>query len=449
MGTAFSVLVRLELSAPGSQYLAGDHQLYNVIATTHGIVMIYFMVVPLFFYDKRASIWGGVVHTAVVAVVLSYNSGYLTFATLNAVYSSVVHTVYFALVLSYFMLLFARLVRAVQVSFRWGVDLHVLRFTFAVFYVLLLVVVYVLARPYALCDEDVILNFMLQGSEGPRFDNQLGPYLAGLIESDGSIYVPVSHKGSDGFLNYPAVKIYFHQDDLPLAEHLQVKLGHGTVSGVSGEKTVVLSLNTEAGIKEVVDMTNGYYRTPKHEAFVKLVAWYHNLDSSYSVVAKPVDGSPLYGNAWLAGFADGDASFEIRVTDSSRRVEVTFDLVQSRVNSALINKYLPVLESIAAFLLAKVTTSVVTNLSGTLSTRIRIRNTSRVGAGIIAQYFTLYPLGSSKWLNFVGWRSVYAKLLLGETKSQAGYDSAKTIKAGHNSRRTVFDWNHLSSFYER
>lgn len=46
LGTAFSVLIRLELSAPGSQYLGGDHQLYNVIATTHGIMMIYFMVVP-------------------------------------------------------------------------------------------------------------------------------------------------------------------------------------------------------------------------------------------------------------------------------------------------------------------------------------------------------------------------------------------------------------------
>ena len=46
LGTAFSVLIRLELSAPGSQYLNGDHQLYNVIRTTHGIMMIYFMVVP-------------------------------------------------------------------------------------------------------------------------------------------------------------------------------------------------------------------------------------------------------------------------------------------------------------------------------------------------------------------------------------------------------------------
>lgn len=47
LGTAFSVLIRIELSAPGSQYLGGDHHLYNVVATTHGIFMIYFMVVFL------------------------------------------------------------------------------------------------------------------------------------------------------------------------------------------------------------------------------------------------------------------------------------------------------------------------------------------------------------------------------------------------------------------
>jgi heme/copper-type cytochrome/quinol oxidase subunit 1 len=31
IGTAFSVLIRLELAAPGVQILQGDHQLYNVI----------------------------------------------------------------------------------------------------------------------------------------------------------------------------------------------------------------------------------------------------------------------------------------------------------------------------------------------------------------------------------------------------------------------------------
>ena len=44
IGTAFSVLIRMELSAPGEAYLAGDDQLYNVIVTAHAFVMIFFFV---------------------------------------------------------------------------------------------------------------------------------------------------------------------------------------------------------------------------------------------------------------------------------------------------------------------------------------------------------------------------------------------------------------------
>jgi cytochrome c oxidase subunit 1 len=45
IGTAFSVLIRLELSGPGVQYIS-DNQLYNSIITAHAIVMIFFMVMP-------------------------------------------------------------------------------------------------------------------------------------------------------------------------------------------------------------------------------------------------------------------------------------------------------------------------------------------------------------------------------------------------------------------
>jgi cytochrome c oxidase subunit 1 len=45
LGTAYSVLIRLELSGPGVQYIA-DNQLYNSIITAHAILMIFFMVMP-------------------------------------------------------------------------------------------------------------------------------------------------------------------------------------------------------------------------------------------------------------------------------------------------------------------------------------------------------------------------------------------------------------------
>jgi heme/copper-type cytochrome/quinol oxidase subunit 1 len=44
IGTAFSVMIRLELAAPGNQFLSGDHQLFNVIISAHAFIMIFFMV---------------------------------------------------------------------------------------------------------------------------------------------------------------------------------------------------------------------------------------------------------------------------------------------------------------------------------------------------------------------------------------------------------------------
>jgi len=47
LGTAFSVLIRLELGVPGVGFLGGDNHLYNVIVTAHAFIMIFFMVMPV------------------------------------------------------------------------------------------------------------------------------------------------------------------------------------------------------------------------------------------------------------------------------------------------------------------------------------------------------------------------------------------------------------------
>jgi len=46
IGTIFSILIRLELSAPGNQIFNGNFQLYNVVVTAHAFVMIFFFVMP-------------------------------------------------------------------------------------------------------------------------------------------------------------------------------------------------------------------------------------------------------------------------------------------------------------------------------------------------------------------------------------------------------------------
>ncbi len=56
VGTAFSVLIRLELSGPGVQFIA-DNQLYNSIITAHAIIMIFFMVKKYFILNSNFTLF--------------------------------------------------------------------------------------------------------------------------------------------------------------------------------------------------------------------------------------------------------------------------------------------------------------------------------------------------------------------------------------------------------
>ena len=83
IGTAFSVLIRLELSGPGVQYIA-DNQLYNSIITAHAIIMIFFMVEkyfilnsqPITFFSEKKTVNSDNNNSSLVTECDNNNDGY-------------------------------------------------------------------------------------------------------------------------------------------------------------------------------------------------------------------------------------------------------------------------------------------------------------------------------------------------------------------------------------
>ena len=83
VGTAFSVLIRLELSGPGVQYIA-DNQLYNSIITAHAIIMIFFMVEkyfilksqPISFFSEKKMVNNDNNNSSLISECDNNNDGY-------------------------------------------------------------------------------------------------------------------------------------------------------------------------------------------------------------------------------------------------------------------------------------------------------------------------------------------------------------------------------------
>ena len=46
IGALFSVIIRMELAEPGMQYMADNYQFFNVLVTAHGLIMVFFLVMP-------------------------------------------------------------------------------------------------------------------------------------------------------------------------------------------------------------------------------------------------------------------------------------------------------------------------------------------------------------------------------------------------------------------
>jgi LAGLIDADG endonuclease len=268
-------------------------------------------------------------------------------------------------------------------------------------------------------------------------------YLAGLIEGDGSIYVPKNERSIKGKLNYPSIQIVFNLADYPLALIISRCLGHGSLARKKGVNAYVLTINNKDGIILLVNLINGYMRTPKIRSLYKLIDWI-NIKSNLEISKLPIDNSDISKNSWFAGFADADGHFSVRTSIKSKypRIDCRFELVQRKIDHNNEDNYV-FMDKIAKFL----DTSVKETRRIRPKPEYRVRTINLKGNLILKDYLVEFPLFSSKYLNYKDWIEVLDYIINKEHTKLESISNIIRIKSKMNNNRKEYNWDHLQNFY--
>lgn len=281
--------------------------------------------------------------------------------------------------------------------------------------------------------------------------NQLGYYLAGLIEGDGSI---ILRKGEREKIS-PKIVFTFSEREVPMYERLQQILNTGSINIDKKENGAVgrYSITNADAVISLINLVNGKFRTPKIQALYKAI---DNLNKwrNANIIKLSLDSSSLDSNAWLAGFIDTDGHFSIKLTGSygsdeyqtRGRVQCVFSVNQSELNRVTEESNVPFMTKVAEFfqvnLLHKVEKASVSR--GSANTISFFAQSDRKHY-IITTYLSIFPLMSSKRLNYLAFFKGLS--YLGKRLTKDEILEIRAIKSSMNKNRTYYNWDHLTDFY--
>lgn len=278
---------------------------------------------------------------------------------------------------------------------------------------------------------------------------QLKPYLAGLIEGDGTIVVPKKERSDKNKLTYPSIQIAFNAKDLPLAVMLLKLIGHGSINKRKESAAYILTINNRQGLLHTVSIINGYMRTPKWCALSELIIWLNKHEISLQrakpdpIKLLPLSSSPLIADSWLSGFIEADGSFQVRTSAQSSlnskypRLACSLEITQARTAKNGDDMF-PILKNIADLFYVNVNPI----REDRKNPQYRIRTSTIKNNTAVVQYLDNFPLYSSKRLDYQDWRKIF-HFFLEETHRQ-NVNTIVKIKSQMNDRRTVFNWDHLT-----
>ena len=283
---------------------------------------------------------------------------------------------------------------------------------------------------------------------------KIGPYLAGLIEADGSF--AIHDKDSDVKKYRPKILVVFSLADETLARKLASITNAGKVYNKKNAGYIMWQIQNIADVIKIINIINGYMRTPKIEALHRAIIWY-NESYNYNIDCLGLDLSPIDSNAWLAGFTDGDGNFSITLVDRKKKGNVTSKRVQAFFRIELRQTYhreASVEQGGVSYFV--ILNKIATYLGVNLYSRTRLLNDkvfyafmvmshSAANNAKVKSYFDRFPLYSSKYLAYKDWSYVVEQVRLraGKILTQKEISEIQTIKAQFNSKRKIFDFAHL------
>lgn len=284
-------------------------------------------------------------------------------------------------------------------------------------------------------------------------NNNFKSYLAGLLEGDGSFVVPSVPRDHKNRLRYAKIKVAFHIDDRPLAECLRLHYGGHFEEH---RNFVVWNITKKDEILSISSDINGFLRTPKIEDFRKLISFIKSQDSAIHFQVFPLDESPIGSNAWLSGFSDADANFNIQISQRKtgrKRVQISFRIEvkqfydkQLITNSQNCSTFTPICNTIAEFF----NLGIYHRVREGKYFSIIITTTSVNTNAKVVDYFEKFPLFSSKHLNYLSWKEIHKMQEKKLHLTSNGLKICENIKQKFNRNRNVSSSDvrdHLNNFY--
>lgn len=263
-------------------------------------------------------------------------------------------------------------------------------------------------------------------------------YLTGLFEGDGHLWLPstnIEKKANPRFCITTSVK------NKPFIEFLQKSLGgYGFIRNKVSENALVLTISNKLGLEIIAKKMNGKFRTPKVHKFYQLLDWLNSQDLSYNFQKLPMDNSSIDKNSWLAGFFDADGCFYIRVSEGLKknRISIRFTIDQRMYDSSG-HSYQPFMQKVADHFSASLTRVAKPNSNSYFHLSIF----SLKSANLLDNYLKKNQLLTSKWFDYLTWSEVL--FLMNNNQHYQNISNIKFLKSQMNARRSVFDWNFLSS----